>query len=189
MKDEYDEAKIRQRHREERRRWEEMPDDAVLHFLIGGGEATWAELRSLHPYWNLSEDELLFFALLRAAAGRDDPEAVRRVLSIPRADVNAGDDDDRTALMTAAEEGSTEAAQVLIESGADVNGEDLFGASVLSIAVSTGNTAMARLLIEAGACDDGGDALAIAVRAGNRTLVEMLTGSLGKRGSSGEEET
>lgn len=66
------------------------------------------------------------------------------------ADVNEKDDEGKTALMYAYEEGHLDIVKLLIKSGADINAKDNDGETALMFA-SRGNTNAVRLLIEAGA--------------------------------------
>jgi hypothetical protein len=67
------------------------------------------------------------------------------------ANVNAKDNNGRTALMIAATNGRIESARLLIEKGANVNAKDDHGGTALMWAASGGHTEIARLLIEKGA--------------------------------------
>ncbi len=87
---------------------------------------------------------------LFSAARSNDVEKVRSLLE---ADVDACDEDGRTALMDAASwNGNEGVIKILIEAGAAVNVPDLNGNTALMIAASeNGNEDVVKILIEAGA--------------------------------------
>jgi ankyrin repeat protein len=66
------------------------------------------------------------------------------------ADVNAKDDDGRTALMLAAEKGHTEIVQLLLERGANVNTK-IDEKRILLWAAENGHTEIVQLLLKKGA--------------------------------------
>ena len=68
--------------------------------------------------------------MLLIACKFGDLEKVKQLLE-NGADVNAGDKDDRTALMFAAGNGHKEVVELLIENGADVNAKNIMGKTAL----------------------------------------------------------
>lgn len=63
-----------------------------------------------------------------------------RILIENGANMNAPDDEGRTALLLAAFKGSESIAQMLIEKGADVNVRDNYNASAMSLAIESGKS-------------------------------------------------
>ncbi|GIV30361.1 MAG: hypothetical protein KatS3mg028_1427 [Bacteroidia bacterium] len=95
------------------------------------------------------------------------------------ADVNAKDEDGRTALMKAAELGHKEVAELLIQHGADVNAKDEDGETALMKAAFNGHKEVAELLIQHGADvnakdEDGETALNWAKYWGYYDIVKLL---------------
>jgi hypothetical protein len=175
----YDEDTIRRRFREERAKEDAIPDDALVHFMVGGDSMTMGELRALDPHPRTSEDELLSFDLVCAAAGRNDVPALERLLAKEWADVNAEGNEGWTALMIAAREGSLEAAAFLIENGANVNAlMDADEDTPLTHAVWGGHLDVVRLLLSRGAKDPNGRLARHAREQCNSELLELFERSL-----------
>ncbi len=74
-----------------------------------------------------------------------------RVLAEKGVDVNARDQNGRTALMEAAFAGHTETVKALLERRADVNAKDESGWTALMEAASKGHTESVKILLEFGA--------------------------------------
>lgn len=90
-----------------------------------------------------------FTALIRAAQyGRSSTVAVLAELG---ADVNARDNDDRTALTLATWENHKETVAMLIQKGANINARSNGGMTALHNAAMRGHVEVARLLVEANA--------------------------------------
>lgn len=92
------------------------------------------------------EDDLHWAVMLR------DVNRVRASLD-QGANVNAKDEDKSgyTALMSAAMNGLTDVAKVLLDKGADVNIKDNYGGTALEYAALFGNADIVKLLLEKGA--------------------------------------
>lgn len=84
------------------------------------------------------------------AAYEGNTETVK-ILLANGADVNAKDDEGRTALMTVAGEGHTGVAKTLLDHGADINTKDKDGKTALFLAEKSGHSQVVRILKEAGA--------------------------------------
>jgi ankyrin repeat protein len=83
---------------------------------------------------------------LEGAAGEGHPEIVKFLLE-KGADINAGNEYDRTALMSAAIRGQVEIVRLLLDRGADVNAKDLRDNTALIDAAWGGNPAVLKLLL------------------------------------------
>jgi hypothetical protein len=88
--------------------------------------------------------------VLRWAAA-EEYEALVRLLLNRGADVNAKDNDGRTALRRAADEGHEAMARLLLDRGADVDVKDNDGETVLRRAAVRGHEAVMQLLLDRGA--------------------------------------
>ena len=113
------------------------------------------------------------------AAQNGHIEEIVQLLLEKGADVNAKDNDGRTALMFAAEKGHTEIVQILLKKGADVNAEDEYGGTALMIAAENGHTEIIKLLLEKGADVNAKDwygktALMYAAYYGHTETVQLL---------------
>jgi WD40 repeat protein/ankyrin repeat protein len=103
-----------------------------------------------------------------------------RLLVAKGANVNAHDNEGKTVLQAAGEEGDPFAIQFLIEHGANVNAADKAGWTPLLWASERGHTAAATVLLERGAnpnlaiADDGRTALMFAVAEGYLDLARIL---------------
>lgn len=84
-----------------------------------------------------------------AAAGRKDSETVKALVAAG-AEVNAKDEDGRTALMEAADRDNSESVKILISAGAEVNAKDKEGRTAL---MRTHKPNCKKLLREAGASE------------------------------------
>ena len=110
-----------------------------------------------------------------AYAQTDDPTVVEMLVEA-EADIDAREEDDRTALMLAAERSRTEIAKVLLHFGANVNEQDKDGKTALMYAVKQQNSwqgssdpELIDVLLEAGAdvnekSEDGMTALMFATK-------------------------
>jgi ankyrin repeat protein len=102
-------------------------------------------------------------------------------------DINAKEDDGRTALLIAAEKGDAGMAALLADSGADVNARDVDGYTALMYAAYKGNLELAELLVNHGADvhakdKDGWTALRFALLQGKTQVAELL-----KKHASGKQ--
>jgi ankyrin repeat protein len=102
-------------------------------------------------------------------------------------DINAKEEDGRTALLIAAEKGDAAMAALLADSGADVNARDVDGYTALMYAAYKGNLEIAELLLshkaDVHARDkDGWTALRFALLQGKTQVAELL-----KKQASGKE--
>ncbi|WP_217251144.1 ankyrin repeat domain-containing protein [Streptomyces sp. AC602_WCS936] len=86
---------------------------------------------------------------LLAAAHRGDTDAVRAALQAG-ADVEAGDEEGRTALLRAALADRVPVAELLVAQGADVNAQDAREDSAWLVTGVTGSVAMMRALLPGG---------------------------------------
>lgn len=96
-----------------------------------------------------------------------------------RADINAKDKYEKTALMLASERGFIEIVKLLLETGADVNAKDNIDHTALIDASDEGYIEIVKLLIDAGAdvnakTEDGWTALMLASRYGHPDIVKLL---------------
>ena len=131
-------------------------------------------------------------SLLHLGAQKGDMREVREALSISQIDINARDEDGRTALHVCGVEGKTRVARYLCENSASVNVEDLSGATPLHLAAVKGNLEMVALLISHGAVDaskddDGLFARDYAERRSDHVIAWMIasgTGDIEKRNPS-----
>ncbi|HCB64081.1 MAG TPA: hypothetical protein DEP20_01765, partial [Fusobacteria bacterium] len=104
-------------------------------------------------------------------------EAMKYLLGLGIADVNAKKQDGITALMAAAKNGHKEVCQLLIEKGADVNAVSMLG-TALTKAAKGGHKELCQMLIEKGADVNAvglrGPALTKAAEGGHKELCQML---------------
>lgn len=94
-------------------------------------------------------------------------------------DINAKEDDGRTALLIAAEKGDAAVAALLADNGADANARDADGYTALMYAAYKGNLEMAELLLKHGADvhakdKDGWTALRFALLQGKTQVADVL---------------
>jgi uncharacterized protein len=94
-------------------------------------------------------------------------------------DINAKEEDGRTALLIAAEKEDAGMIALLADSGADVNARDVDGYSALMYAAYKGNLELADLLLKHGADvhakdKDGWTALRFALMQGKTDVAELL---------------
>jgi ankyrin repeat protein len=94
-------------------------------------------------------------------------------------DINAKEEDGRTALLIAAEKGDAEMVALLADSGADVNASDVDGYTALMYAAYKGNLELTDFLLDHGADvhakdKDGWPALRIALLRGKAEVAELL---------------
>lgn len=112
------------------------------------------------------------------AANDGDLPAVQTFLS-QGADVNAMDDNGKTALIAAAFKNHTEVVNFLLENGADVNAKNNSGKTALIVAAFKGYTDVVKLLLEKGAdtnvkANNGDTALTVAEKNGHIEIVHLL---------------
>jgi len=105
--------------------------------------------------------------------------AAERVAYVEVAQTIERDENNNTALMSAAAYGQTEIARDLIARGTDVNARGYIGNTALIFAVEEGHVEIARMIIEAGANPDasndyGNTARTLAKGYGQRELVELF---------------
>jgi uncharacterized protein len=94
-------------------------------------------------------------------------------------DINAKEEDGRTALLIAAEKGDVGMAALLADNGADVNARDVDGYTALMYAAYKGNLDLADFLLKHGADvhakdKDGWTALRFALLQGKTQVAELL---------------
>jgi len=94
-------------------------------------------------------------------------------------DINAKEEDGRTALLIAVEKGDAGMAALLADNGADVNARDVDGYTALMYVAYKGNLELAELLLNNGADvhakdKDGWTALRIALLQGKTQVSELL---------------
>ncbi|KAF8473037.1 ankyrin repeat-containing domain protein [Russula ochroleuca] len=112
--------------------------------------------------------------------GRQLLPEVARLLLEKVADVNARDDDSRTALHIAAQKGRVEVVRVLLEHGANADAEDNEGRTPLHLSAEDGRVEAMRVLLEHGANvgaedNEGGTAFQIASAKGNDEIMKLLS--------------
>ena len=94
-------------------------------------------------------------------------------------DIDARDEDCKTALIRAAEEGDTETVELLLDREADIEAKDNEGKTALIVAASEGHTETVGLLLDKGADieadeEDGWRALHFAASDGHTETVQLL---------------
>jgi len=114
---------------------------------------------------------------LLTAAEKGDTQQVLKLLK-EGTDINAADENSRTALHWAAAHGLEALAQGLLGAGADINAADAFGMTPLHYAASQ-NVKVAKVLLANGAQvnvrnEDGDTALAYAMRRGHPEMEALL---------------
>lgn len=94
------------------------------------------------------------------------------------ANLEARDNQDRTALMRAAEEGYSDIVRILLDAGADVTTKDKFGWTALFMAVDKNHVEVVKILIAWGASSDKNfkDIFVSSVFKGNTEMVKALVG-------------
>lgn len=115
---------------------------------------------------------------LRDAAGAGDLTRVNSLIAV-KADVNAKDRDDRTALMYASRKGRVEVVRALLAAKADVNAKDKDGSTALMWASVGGHVEVVRALLAAKADvntknNNGITALMLAQKGGHVEVVKLL---------------
>ncbi len=137
--------------------------------------------QSIEEYKGLSTQDLnknLFNILNKEEISKDDfKEAVRLILA--GADVNAKDENGKTALRIASSNGCKEIVQMLIKAGANVNAKDENGQTALIWSSLKGHKEIVQILIEAGTNINATDifgrtALMYASQYGHKDIVQML---------------
>lgn len=119
-------------------------------------------------------------AFINANANAINSEKVtQRVTYVEIAQTIERDENNNTALMSAAAYGTIEIVRALIAHGTDVNARGYIGNTALIFAVEEGHTAIVRMLIEAGANPDasndyGNTARTLAKGYGQREIVELF---------------
>lgn len=93
-------------------------------------------------------------------------------------DLEARDNQDRTALMRAAEKGYSDVVRILLEAGADVRTKDKFGWTALFIAANQNHVEVVKMLIARGAASDKlfEEVFVSSVFKGNTEMVKALAG-------------
>ena len=109
---------------------------------------------------------------------KEDFKAVKLLIDMG-ANVNAKDENDRTALIYASRNSSSEILEYLIEKGADVNAKDIFDKTALMYAASFNNLEVVEYFIEKGLDINAKDnknktALSYALEKGNTYMVKLL---------------
>ena len=105
---------------------------------------------SLLSYGAETQSECEFEAQLLKMARVGNTDEVLMLLKMG-ADVNARDEDGKTALHNASQSGYTEIVRLLLDNGADVNAKDNYGRTALHNASESGYTEIVRLLLNNGA--------------------------------------
>ena len=116
----------------------------------------WKELLTSERFrskWKyvFKEDILLDETKLQIAAGQNNTDEVRRLLSSGMVDINCRDHYLSTPLHKAAINGKASAAKLLLDKGANPNVTDQFHRTALLDAVTAGHQEVARILIKSGA--------------------------------------
>ena len=94
------------------------------------------------------------------------------------ANLEAKDNQDRTALMRAAEKGYSDIARILLDAGANVSTKDQFGWTALFMAAEKNHVEVVKILIARGAASDKNfnSVFVSSVFKGNTKMVEALAG-------------
>ena len=116
----------------------------------------WKELLTSERFrskWKyvFKEDILLDETKLQIAAGQNNTDEVRRLLSSGMVDINCRDHYLSTPLHKAAINGKASVAKLLLDKGANPNVTDQFHRTALLDAVTAGHQEVARILIKSGA--------------------------------------
>jgi hypothetical protein len=109
------------------------------------------------------------------------PSKAEKALALVKTgfDVNTRDDNGKTLLMLAAEDGSSEVVEALLDKGADINAKTKDGYTALMAAAYGGKRTTVTTLLDKGADvnakdDNGWTALMSAARTGHRNAAEVL---------------
>jgi ankyrin repeat protein len=99
---------------------------------------------------------------------------IAKLLIAHRADVNAVDNNEMTALVIACEKGNVNMVETLLKAGADVNKKSKYGDTALSKAILSNNVQIVKMLVKKSGNFNKHDALFSAVSAGNLEIVKFL---------------
>lgn len=113
------------------------------------------------------------------AAKNGDQKKIAILIAEGGVDLEAKDDQDRTALMRAAEKGYVEIVRILLDAGARVDTKDTFGWTALFIATDKNQVEVVQLLVARGAArlqETFQDLFVSAVFKGNAPMVQALAG-------------
>ena len=116
------------------------------------------------------------------AAKNGDHKKIEELIAQGGADLEAKDNQNRTALMRAAEKGYFEVVRILLDAGADVNTKDKFDWTALFIAADKNHAEVAKILIARGATlnkDFFRDTFVSSAFKGNTEILKVLVDGKG----------
>ena len=131
-------------------------------------------------YLNQREDINQKTALMLACEGEHKDKDIVRLLIDNGADVDAKDDNGKTALILATMGGRTDMVDLLIKADADMDAKSNYGNTAMMMACDRGDTDIVRLLIDNGADMDAKDnhgytAMMIAIEMGYSSHKDILS--------------
>ena len=127
--------------------------DTALMLAVANGDTEISKLLLEHIGGNPNDEVIAFLLSEKNKIKRNDEWISQKSKSLGKKQANINDQNNngKTALMYAAENGLTETAKLLLEHGANINAQDNRGATALMYAAEKGWTKTVKLLLDHGA--------------------------------------